>query len=256
VKKTSLFLVFMLIALLGAGTASFAKCTATTFPTGNGIWGFETAGLASGNYYNSLFQVTFVSGGTFSGTEWDSNAGTISGPTAVSGTWSATTLAGCEYTMKVTSPSTQTFNFTLNNGGKNGIIVQIDAGYTTVGQMAEQGTVTCSSATFKSKQFSLYSQGYIPSVGGLVTGTGELLFDKTGTIISGDSTVTLDLGGAGNLVLPASGSATLGANCQGSSVLTTPAGSFDSDTVVVDEGKESFFLVTNAGDNVSGYLLE
>jgi hypothetical protein len=31
---------------------------------------------------------------------------------------------------------------------------------------------------------------------------------------------------------------------------------FDVDLVIVDSGKEAFWIVTNPGDNVSGYFLE
>jgi len=162
--------------------------------------------------------------------------------------------------MTVTGPSTQTFNFALNNAGKGGTIVQIDAGYTQAGFMVAQGTIKagCSTTLFKSKQFSLYSYGTIPAVGGLVTATGEIKFSSTGTSFAAVPTVTLDLGAVGNLVLPATGTSSINANCTGTGVLT-PTGlgqSFDVDTVVVDGGKEALWIVTNPGDNVSGYFLE
>lgn len=253
-KKMSLFVLLTLITLLGVSTTSFAKCTATTFPTGNGIWGIEIGGGSNGSspYDNLLMQLTFASGGTFAGTAWETFNYAPSGPTAISGSWSATTLAGCEYTM---SFSGRTFNFTLNNAGKGGTIVETTGGYTTIGIMVEQGTVTCSSTTVAKKQFSLYSQGQISGLG-LVTGTGEILFSSTGTTFSADATVTLDLGAGGNLVLPGTGTATVGSNCQGSATLSTPAGSFSVETVVVDGGKEILWIVTNAGENISGYFLE
>jgi len=248
-----------LITVIGAGTASFAACTATTLTTAPGVWGIESQGSSPSGLDNILMQVTFVSG-SFTGTEYQSIAGTLSS-FSISGTWSMTSPASdCQGTMTVTSPSTQTFNFALNNGGKGGTIVQIDAGYTQAGFMVAQGTIKagCSTTLFKSKQFSLYSYGTIPAVGGLVTATGEIKFSSTGTSFSAVPTVTLDLGAVGNLVLPASGTSSINANCTGTGVLT-PTGlgqSFDVDTVVVDEGKEALWIVTNAGDNVSGYFLE
>ena len=259
-KRTSLFVVLMLITVIGAGTASFAACTATTLTTAPGVWGIESYGSSPGGLDNILIQVTFVSGGTFNGTEYQSLAGTFSS-FSISGTWAMGTPASdCQGTLKVTSPSTQTFDFALNNGGKGGTITQIDAGYTQAGFMVAQGTIKggCSTALFKSKQFSLYSYGTIPAVGGLVTATGEIKFISTGASFSAVPTVTLDLGAVGNLVLPATGTSSINADCTGSGVLT-PTGlgqSFDVDTVVVDEGKEALWIVTNAGDNVSGYFLE
>ena len=258
-KKTSLFVVLMLITVIGAGTASFAACTATTLTTAPGVWGIESYGSGPGGLTNYLMQVTFVSG-TFTGTQWESVAGTITGPTTISGTWAMGTPASdCQGTMKVTSPSTETFNFALNNGGKGGTIVQIDAGYTQAGFMVAQGTIAkgCGNALFSKKQFSLYSYGTIPAVGGLVTATGEIKFTATGTF-SAVPTVTLDLGAVGNLVLPATGTSSINSTCTGTGVLT-PTGlgqSFDVDSVVVDGGKEVLWIVTNAGDNVSGYFLE
>jgi hypothetical protein len=258
VKKTNLFLLLMLITILGAGTASFAACTTATFPAGNGVWGIELGGGSGGTtpYDNVLMQLTFASGGTFSGTSWEAvGYGGVSGSTSISGKWSALSTSGCEYTMTITS-SGRTFNFTLNNGGKGGTIADATStGYTTVGLMAEEGTVTCSASTVKKKQYSLFSQGYISGVG-LVTGTGEILFGSTGTTVSTDTVVTLDLGASGNLVLPGSGTDTIGSNCQGSASLVTAAGTFDVDTVVVDSGKEIFFIVTNTGEQVSGFFLE
>ncbi|MGA7077148.1 MAG: hypothetical protein WBQ43_03730 [Terriglobales bacterium] len=258
-KKTILFVLLLLITVIGAGTASFAACTATTLSTAPGVWGIESYGSSPSGLDNILMQVTFVSSGTFTGTEYQSLAGTLS-TFSISGTWAMGSPASdCQGTMKVTSPSTQTFNFAINNGGKGGTIVEIDAGYTQVGFMVAQGTIAkgCSSALFSKKKFSLYSYGTIPAVGGLVTATGELLFTATGTF-SADPTVTLDLGAVGNLVLPATGTSSINANCTGSGVLT-PTGlgqSFDVDSVVVDGGKEVLWIVTNAGDNVSGYFLE
>jgi len=259
VKKTCFFVLLLLIAVIGAGTASFAACTATTLTTAPGVWGIESYGSSPSGLDNILMQVTFASS-TFTGTEYQSIAGTLSS-FSISGTWAMGTPASdCQGTMTVTSPSTQTFNFALNDGGKGGTITQIDAGYTQAGFMVAQGTIKagCSTTLFKSKQFSLYSYGTIPAVGGLVTATGEIKFSSTGTSFTAVPTVTLDLGAVGNLVLPASGTSSINANCTGAGVLT-PTGlgqSFDVDTVVVDEGKEALWIVTNAGDNVSGYFLE
>jgi len=259
-KKTSLFVVLMLITVIGAGTASFAACTATTLATAPGVWGIESYGSSPSGLDNILMQVTFVSGGTFTGTEYQSIAGTLSS-FSISGTWDMSPPASdCQGTMTVLSPSKQTFNFALNSAGKGGTLAQTDAGYTMAGIMVAQGTITagCSTALFKSKQFSLYSYGTIPAVGGLVTATGEIKFDKTGATFASATTVTLDLGAVGNLVLPATGTSSINANCTGTGVLT-PTGlgqSFDVDTVVVDGGKEALWIVTNPGDNVSGYFLE
>ena len=258
-KKTCFFVLLLLIAVIGAGTTSFAACTATTLTIAPGVWGIESYGSSPSGLDNILMQVTFASS-TFTGTEYQSIAGTLSS-FSISGTWAMGTPASdCQGTMTVTSPSTQTFNFALNDGGKGGTITQIDAGYTQAGFMVAQGTIKggCSTALFKSKQFSLYSYGTIPAVGGLVTATGEIKFSSTGTSFTAVPTVTLDLGAVGNLVLPASGTSSINANCTGAGVLT-PTGlgqSFDVDTVVVDEGKEALWIVTNAGDNVSGYFLE
>jgi hypothetical protein len=260
-KTTSLFVVLMLITVIGAGTASFAACTATTLSTAPGVWGIESYGSSPGGLDNILMQVTFASGGTFTGTEYQSIAGTLS-TFAISGTWAmASPASTCQGTMIVTSPSTQTFNFALDNSGKGGNIVQIDPGYTQVGFMVAQGTIAkgCSNALSKNKQFSLYSSGTIPALGGLVTGTGELKFDgKTPGGITAIPYVTLDLGGAGNFVLPATGTYITNPNCTGTGTLT-PTGlgsSFSVDSVVVAGGKEFLWIVTNPGDNISGYFLQ
>jgi hypothetical protein len=260
VKKTSLFVILLLITVIGAGTASFAACTATTLTTAPGVWGIESQGNGPGGFTNYLMQVTFVAG-TFTGTEWESVGGTITGPTAISGTWSMTSPASdCQGTMKVTSPSTQTFNFALNNGNKGGAIVQTDNGYTQAGLMVAQGTITagCSTALFKSKLFSLYSYGQIPAAGGLVTGSGEIKFSSTGTTFTTAPTVSLDLGAVGNFTLPGTGTSTINANCTGTGSLTVTAlgQTFNVDTVVVAGGKEALWIVTNSGDNVTGYFLQ
>jgi hypothetical protein len=39
-------------------------------------------------------------------------------------------------------------------------------------------------------------------------------------------------------------------------VATALGQTFDVDLVIVDGGKESYWIVTNAGDNVTGYFLE
>lgn len=262
-KETSLFVILMLIIVLGAGATSFAVCTATTLTTAPGIWGIESQGNGPGGKTNYLIQVTFVSG-TFTGTEWASVAGTISGPTAISGTWAmGTPASNCQGTMTVTSPSTQTFSFAINNTNKGGTIAQIDAGYTQAGFMVAQGVIpgtthTCSTALFKNKLFSLYSYGNIPAVGGLVTASGEIKFSTTGATFNAAPTVTLDLGGAGNFVVPANGTSSINTDCTGTGVLTVPSlgQSFSVDFVVVSAGKEALWLVTNATDNVSGYFLQ
>lgn len=262
-KKTTQFAVLMLIIVIGAGTASFAACTATTLTTAPGVWGIESYGSGPGGLTNILMQVTFVSG-TFTGIQWESVAGAITGPTTISGTWAMGTPASdCQGTLTVTSPSTQTYDFAINNTNKGGSITRIDTGYTQAGFMVAQGVIpgtthTCSNATFKSKLFSLYSYGTIPAVGGLVSGTGEIKFDKTGATFASAPTVTLDLGGAGNFVVPATGTSSISTNCTGSGVLTVTAlgQSFNVDTVVVDAGKEALWIVTNTGDNVSGYFLQ
>jgi len=260
-KQTSLFVLLLLITLLGTGAASFAACSATSLTAGSGVWGAEAYGTdSSGNLDNILMQVTFVSGGTFSGTEWQSIAGTITGPTAISGTWSQVTPAtDCQGTFKVTSPSTQTFNFAINNANKGGSLVQTDASYTIAGFMvAQASTLTCSATTLKSKEFSLYSNGTIPAAGGLVTGTGEIKFASTGTTFSAVPSVSLDLGAVGHFTAPANGTATVVAGCTGTGSLTVPALSqtFDVDLVIVGTGNEALWIVTNSGDNVTGYFLE
>jgi hypothetical protein len=248
----------MLSTVIGAGTASFAACTATTLTTAPGVWGIESYGSAPGGLQNVLMQVTFASGGTFTGIEYQSLAGSLS-TFAISGTWATASPAStCQGTMVVTSPSTQTFNFALDNGGKGGNIVQTDAGYTQVGFMVAQLTIAkgCNNALVKKKQFSLYSNGQITGLGN-VTATGELKFDGVGGITAVPS-VTLDLGAAGNFVLPATGTYTINANCTGSGSLT-PTGlgsSFNIDSVTVDGGKEIMWIVTNNGENVSGYMLQ
>jgi len=75
--------------------------------------------------------------------------------------------------------------------------------------------------------------------------TGELKFGTTGTTIVALPTLTLDLGGAGNLISSGTGTSNLNSNCTGTGSLTaTPGGIFDVATVVVDAGKEMLFLVT------------
>ncbi|MFY9661143.1 MAG: hypothetical protein WAJ97_11005 [Terriglobales bacterium] len=261
-KKTSLFVALMLIAVIGASTASFAACTATSLTTAPGVWGLEAYGHnGSGVLVNDLIQATFASGGAFTGTEWESVGGTVTGPTTISGTWAMVSpAADCQGTITVTSPSTQTFNFALNNTNKGLTLAQIDTGYTMGGFGVAQGVIAggaCTNLMEKNKLFSLYSNGTIPAVGGLVTGTGELKFGTTGTTIVALPTLTLDLGGAGNLISSGTGTSNLNSNCTGTGSLTaTPGGTFDVDTVVVDAGKEMLFLVTNPGDNVSGYFLQ
>jgi len=258
VKKTSLFVVLMLITVIGAGTASFAACTDTTLTKAPGVWGIESYGSAPGGLQNILMQVTFGSNGSFTGTEFRSVAGSLS-TFAISGTWAmGTPASNCQGTMTVTNPPTQTFNFALDNAGKGGNIVQIDAGYTQAGFMVAQLTIAkgCSTALVKNKKFSLYSNGQITGLGN-VTGTGELKFDGIGGITAVPS-VTLDLGAAGNLVLPATGTYTINADCTGTGTLT-PTGlgsSFNIDSVVVNGGKEIMWIVTNNGENVTGYMLQ
>ena len=251
----------MLIAVIGASTASFAACTATSLTTAPGVWGLEAYGQnGSGVLVNDLIQATFASGGAFTGTEWESVGGTVTGPTTISGTWAMVSpAADCQGTITVTSPSTQTFNFALNNTNKGLTLAQIDTGYTMGGFGVAQGVIAggaCTNLMEKNKLFSLYSNGTIPALG-LVTGTGELKFGTTGTTIAALPTLTLDLGGAGNLISSGTGTSSLNSNCTGTGSLTaTPGGVFDVATVVVDAGKEMLFLVTNSGDNVSGYFLQ
>lgn len=258
-KKRNLFALLMLMVVLGTGTASFAACTATSLTNGSGVWGIQSYGQAPGpKLDNILIQAAFVSGGTFTGTEWRSLGGTLSS-FAVSGTWSVTNPASsCQGTITVTSPATQTFNFALNTGAKSGTLAQIDVGHTMAGIMVAQGAITCSDLLLKKKQFSLYSNGTIPAVGGLVTGTGEIKFDVTGTAFNAVPTVTLDLGAAGNFVVPANGTSSINPDCTGSGVLSVPAlgQSFSVNTVVVGAGKQVLWIVTNAGDNVTGYFLQ
>jgi len=254
----------MLITVLGAGTASYAACTISTLSTAPGVWGIESQGSGPGGLTNYLMQVTFAGSsptGTFTGSEWESVGGTISGPTAISGTWVMVSPASdCEGTMTVTSPSKQTFQFSINNSGKGANIVQTDTGYTQAGFMVAQGTVTCSNLLFKNKQLSLYSYGNIPAVGGLVTGEGELKWGATGTTFTTAPNVILDLGAAGNFIVPGSGTSSISANCTGSGTLTVPSlgssGTFNVDTVIVDGGKEALWIVTNSGDNVVGTFLQ
>ncbi len=263
-KKTGLF-VMLLIIVLGAGTtASFAACTATTLSAGSGTWGIEAYGQElspTSQLDNILIQVTFASGGTFSGTEWQSLGGTLSS-FAISGSWAmGTPVADCQGTITVTSPSTQTFHFSINTANKGGTLAQTDAGYTMAGFMVSQAaTVVCSSSSLRNKQFSLYSNGTIPAVGGLVTGTGEIKFGTTGATFNAVPTVTLDLGAAGNFTLPANGTAAISSNCTGSGTLVVPAlgQSFSVDFVVVGTGttgNEVLWIVSNPGDNVTGYFL-
>ena len=258
-KKASLFVLLMLITILAAGGASFAACSATSLSAGNGTWGIEAYGVYSITTPETLLiQATFAAAGTFSGTEWQSSGGTFSGPTTISGTWSTDVpVKSCQGTIIVTSPATQTFSFALNNGAKGAALTRTDLGYTMAGFMVAEGTVTCSATMFKSKQFSLYSNGYIPAVGP-VTGSGEILFASTGLTFASDPTVTLDLGGAGNVTLAATGAATIGSACTGTGSLTVTAlgETFDVDFVVVDGGKEALWIVNNLESATTGYFLE
>jgi len=268
-KKTSLFVLLMLITILAAGRASFAACSSTfSLANGSGVWALQAygaigVGTATPTLDNLLIQGLFITGGTFTGTEWQSLNGTLSS-FSISGTWSMTTpVKDCQGTIIVTSSSsnpTQTFTFAINDSSIGGAVTQIDTTYTMAGIMVYQGptTFSCSSTTFKNKQYSLYSNGTIPAAGGLVTGSGEILFAKTGTTFSSAPTVTLDLGAAGNFVVPATGTATVSSNCQGSGSLVVSALSetFDVDFVIVNSGKEALWIVTNTGDNVTGYFLE
>ena len=271
-KKTSLFVLLTLITILGVGQASFAACSATSL-TGTGpngqTWGIEAYGqnYTTSAFDNILIQATFISGGTFAGTEWQTYGYVFSGPIPISGTWAMSSPASdCQGTITVTTgtgitPLPQTFNFTINNSNKGGVVVEPDLDYTIAGFMVYQAsTLTCSSTTFKNKQFSLYSYGNIYGIG-LVTGMGEIKFDKTGTTFSAVPAltgVTLDLGSSGNYVVPASGTSAIGSNCQGTGTLSVPAlnEAFDVDTLVVGTGTEALWIVSDNGESVTGYFLQ
>ena len=250
-----------LIALLLSASSVFAQSEITLLSPGSIQASMENLVASFEAKTGEKVKATFASGGAFTGTEWESVGGTVTGPTTISGTWAMVSpAADCQGTITVTSPSTQTFNFALNNTNKGLTLAQIDTGYTMGGFGVAQGVIAggaCTNLMEKNKLFSLYSNGTIPAVGGLVTGTGELKFGTTGTTIVALPTLTLDLGGAGNLISSGTGTSNLNSNCTGTGSLTaTPGGTFDVDTVVVDAGKEMLFLVTNPGDNVSGYFLQ
>lgn len=273
-KKTNLFLLLLLITLLGAGTASFAACTATS-PSSvpGGVWGIEVYGQATtlgvGDPYwdNILLQLTFAADGSVSGTEWQSvEYSGVPGGIAVTGSWLMGSPAkDCQGTFSITGtglvPATQNFTFAINNGGKGGTVSELDEIFTLSGFMVEQGTVTCSNTTFKNKKLSLYSYGDIYGLY-LVTGSGEVEFSSTGTSFSPVPSVQLNLGTSGNVTVPASittGTASLGADCVGTGTLTVGppiSASFSVDSVVVDGGKELLWIESPEGTNVEGYFLE
>ena len=189
-KTTTLFVLLMLVTVFGSGTASFAACSATSLSNSGGVWGMESYGHNGSALDNILIQATFAGtspSGTFTGTEWQSIGGTLSS-FAISGTWAMTSpVTDCQGTITVTSPSTQTFNFAINAAGKGATLAQIDTGYTMGGFMVLRAATltTCAANFLKSKAFSLYSNGTIPAVGGLVTATGEIKFATTGLTFAG-----------------------------------------------------------------------
>jgi hypothetical protein len=261
VKKTTLFVLLLLVTVFGTGTASFAACSATSLSNGTGVWGLEAYGSHGATLDNILIQAKFVGtspSGTFTGTEWQSLSGTLSS-FAISGTWSMTLpVTDCQGTITVTSPSTQTFSFAINNSGKGLSLTQVDAGYTIAGlAVAQATTLTCSATVLKSKAFSLYSNGNITGLG-LVTGSGEIKFATSGTTFASSPTVSLDLGSAGNYIVTATGTATVATDCTGTGTLvaTSLGQTFDVDLVIVGTGNEALWIVTNAGDNVTGYFLQ
>ena len=261
-KKTTLFVLLLFVTVFGTSAASFAACSTTSLSAGSGEWGIEAYGSHGSTLDNILIQATFTGtspSGTFTGTEWQSLGGTLSS-FAISGTWAMTLpVTDCQGTITVTSPSTQTFSFAVNAAGKGLSLTQIDAGYTMAGfGVVKATTLTCSATTFKSKLFSLYSYGNIPAAGGLVTGSGEIKFATTGTTFASAPTVSLDLGGLGNFVVTATGTSTVASNCTGTGtlVVTSLGQTFDVDIVVVGTGTEALWIVTNAGDNVTGYFLQ
>jgi hypothetical protein len=120
-------------------------------------------------------------------------------------------VSDCQGTIKVTSPSTQTFNFAFNNGGKGGNpgSNRLRLHHGRCYGRAGNDRSWLQHCPFQEQTVLPLFVRTIPAVGGLVTATGEIKFEKTGATFASAPTVTLDLGAVGNLVLPATGTSSI-----------------------------------------------
>ena len=159
-------LIFALSVLTAVANA--ATCSNTSL---KGIYGMWITGYDSnGAYQQTVGQIDSTGKGTFTGTETESDNGTIYNDVAISGTYSI--AANCTGSGTIINPKNGNqahYNFSVDLVAKQVNAVGTDSGHGTAsGQVVSLGTATCTTASVEGT-YGFYG-------GGLDTGGSQWQF--------------------------------------------------------------------------------
>lgn len=235
----------ILVAVFALSLAAWGSCSNANIKGNYGYAGTNTD--TSGNLAASLGHITANGKGTFTGTQTQSVAGTVS-TTTVTGTY--TVNADCTGSGTITRKGKNASNYDLTvlSGGKRIQTVDTDSGVIGTSYAEAQGSATCTKAGVKGA-FGVQATGAFITIGP-VAFNGLLTLDGAGNL-SGTESGSV----AGQIFSQqsVSGTYTVKSNCTGTLTFQVSGQQAQhASLVVVNGGAGMILLETDSGTVVSG----
>jgi hypothetical protein len=220
--------------------ANAAACSNTSLKGIYGIWitGYDS----SGAYQQSVSQIDSNGKGTFTGTETESDAGTIYNDVAITGTYSI--AADCTGSGTIINPKNGNeahYNFLVDPVAKQIDAVGTDSGHGTAsGQVVSLGKATCTAASVKG------TYGF--HGGGLDTGSqwqfaGQYILDGAGNVTGTETSVVT---GVVASAVPLTGTYVVGPSCT-ATITVSGSAPYNLDVVFIQAAKAFFAIETDSG---------
>jgi hypothetical protein len=231
-------LIFALSVLTAVANA--AACSNTSLKGLYGIWitGYDS----SGAYQQSVAQIDSNGKGTFTGTETESDDGTIYNDVAITGTYSI--AANCTGSGTIVNPKNGNeshYNFLVDLVAKQIDAVGTDSGHGTAsGQVVSLGKATCTTASVKG------TYGF--HGGGLDTGSqwqfaGQYVLDGAGNVTGTETSVVT---GVVASAVPLTGTYVVGPSCT-ATIAVSGSAPYNLNVVFVQAVKAFFAIETDSG---------
>jgi hypothetical protein len=244
VCKTVGMTVLLLLVAFSAQVSHAAACSdaALTGTYGLLVTGYDSSGL----YQHGMAQIKSNGKGSFTGTETESDDGTIFNKVAITGTYAINAnCTGSGTIINAKNGNQAHYNFVVDPVVNQVEAVGTDSGHgTAAGVATPLGTAACSLAALNGT-FGFHGGGDIPAQGQWALG-GQTTFSGAGKLAGTETSVV-----AGTVTSAASltGTYTMATNCVGT--MTYKVGTFTRKwNIVMTSGGQGFIAI----DTVSGFV--
>ena len=243
-KMVGLAVTAVLLCVFSAQTAMAAACSNAVV---TGSYGLLVTGYdASGLYQQGVALIKANGKGAFTGTETESDDGTLFNKVAISGSYSiGGNCAGTGTIINAKNGNQSHYNFVVDPVANQVEAVGTDSGHGTASGVAVSlGTATCTAAAMTGT-YGFHGGGDIPGQAQWALG-GQLAFNGAGNLSGNETSV---VGGTVTSAETLTGTYTMAANCTGT--LTYKVGTVTRKwNFVLTNGGQGFVAI----DTVSGFV--